>query len=79
MIPNGTINQNSKISNEQIDHTENYGNALKKISNDIEKEEDMNSNTSKLSENVDAIFKHAAIFNSISGKTLFICAIMIKS
>ena len=55
MIPNGTINQNSKISNEQIDHTENYGNALKKISNDIEKEEDMNSNTSKLSENVKAI------------------------
>ena len=64
MIPNGTINQNSKICSEQIDLTENYGNALKKISNDIEKEEDMNSNTSKLSENIDAIFGRVSLQNS---------------
>ena len=50
VIPNGASTQNSKISNEQVYYNDKYGITQKKISNDITKVEEMNSNTPKLSE-----------------------------
>ena len=55
VIPNGASTQNSKISNEQVDCKEKYGITQKKISNDITKVEEMNSNTPKLSETAKTI------------------------